>query len=198
MFILSQSKATHTHTLVAQSNHPQMMYTINMIRCLHRSGPAVFHVLLLCLSSGLVLGDYLTTTLASLGLQPLYNNNLGTGQSQASPSQVISYSTQGTQANALDYFSGAMKSYDEQGHAPVSAAVGTKRTYEVRPVMIQGEPPVPSVVHVLPSEQPVQVVFRTHSSPVLVQQVHTPAQPPEVEKTSSEDEPHRVIHNVYR
>lgn len=63
---------------------------------------------------------------------------------------------------------------------------------------MNSQPPVPSIVDVQPSEQPVQVIFRTQSSPVMVQQIHTPSQAPMVEKTNSEDEPHRVLHEVVR
>lgn len=88
--------------------------------------------------------------------------------------------------------------YGEAIGSPVQAAIATKRTFEVRPIMLQSEPPVPSVVDVQPSEQPVQVIFRTQSSPVLVQQVHTPSVHAPLEKTNSEDEPHRVLHEVVR
>ena len=59
------------------------------------------------------------------------------------------------------------------GQGPVHAAISTKRTFEIRPIVVDSQPPVPSVVDVQPSEQPVQVIFRTQSSPVLVQQVST-------------------------
>jgi len=98
----------------------------------------------------------------------------------------------------LGGFQGGGGGYVEAIGAPVHAAIATKRTFEVRPIMLQSEPAVPSVVDVQPSEQPVQVIFRTQSSPVLVQQVHTPSAPAHVEKTNSEDEPHRVLHQVVR
>jgi len=81
---------------------------------------------------------------------------------------------------------------------PVPAAIQSRRTYEVRPVLLPQEPAVPQIIEVEPSEQPVQVVFRSVSSPVLVQQVHTPGAPGQVEATQSEDEPHRVVHEVLR
>ena len=80
----------------------------------------------------------------------------------------------------------------------VSAAVQTKRTYEVKPYVMNSDPAIPSIVDVQPSEQPVQVIFRSQSSPVMVQQIHTPSLAPIVEKTNSEDEPHRVEHEVVR
>ncbi|KPM07526.1 DFP2-like protein 26 [Sarcoptes scabiei] len=84
------------------------------------------------------------------------------------------------------------------GGAQVSAAIQTKRTVEVKPIVLQSDPIEPHVVDVEASFQPVQVVFRSSSSPVMVQQIHTPAQPIQVEPTQSEDEPHRVQHQVMR
>lgn len=66
---------------------------------------------------------------------------------------------------------GADGGHGQQG--PVYAAISTKRTFEIRPIMVESQPAVPSVVDVQPSEQPVQVIFRTQSSPVLVQQVRS-------------------------
>ena len=89
--------------------------------------------------------------------------------------------------------SGGGGGYNELGNgpSPVHAAISTKRTFEIRPIVLESHPPVPSVVDVQPSEQPVQVIFRTQSSPVLVQQIHQPSAPAEVQKSSSEDEAHR-------
>ena len=61
--------------------------------------------------------------------------------------------------------------YNEEAGSPIHAAISTKRTFEIRPIMVESQPPVPSVVDIQPSEQPVQIIFRTQSSPVLVQQV---------------------------
>lgn len=167
----------------------------------------------------MVFGDLLADSLASMGFQPMYGNSLG-GQQQQPQQQQYQQSQQQTiqqlgfpysgslsslQGNTLDYLTKTSASVVAGGGGgngygePVQAAIATKRTYEVRPVQIQSDQsPVPSVVDIQPSEQPVHVLFRTQSSPVLVQQVHTPAQPPEVEKTHSEDPAHRVVHNVYR
>ncbi|KAH7644299.1 dfp2-like protein [Dermatophagoides farinae] len=89
-------------------------------------------------------------------------------------------------------------SYQQSGPAQVSAAVQTKRTVEVKPILFQSDPVEPHIVDVEASIQPVQVVFRSSSSPVMVQQIHTPAQPIHVEPTRSEDEPHTVQHQVMR
>jgi hypothetical protein len=81
---------------------------------------------------------------------------------------------------------------------PVSAAIQSRRTYEVVPSPLPQEPAVPQIIEVEPSIQPVQVLFRSISSPVVVQQAHTPGAPGQVESTRSEDEPHRVTHEVLR
>lgn len=85
----------------------------------------------------------------------------------------------------------AQSSPSYQSAGPVSAAIQTKRTVEVKPVNIPHEPVEPHVVDVEATYQPVHVIFRSSSSPVMVQQIHTPAQPAQVESTQSEDQPHR-------
>lgn len=74
----------------------------------------------------------------------------------------------------------------------------TSRSVEVRPVAVYNEPVQPHIIDVEASVQPVQVIFRSSSNPVLVQQIHTPSQLGKVEQTVSEDEPHRVQHQVTR
>jgi hypothetical protein len=57
----------------------------------------------------------------------------------------------------------------------VNAAVTTlKRTVDYRPVPYTGEPIIPQVVDVPPSEQPVQLNFQSKSSPLIVSQQHIP------------------------
>jgi len=57
----------------------------------------------------------------------------------------------------------------------VNAAVTTlKRTVDYRPVPYSGEPIIPQVVDVPPSEQPVQLNFQSKSSPLIVSQQHIP------------------------
>jgi len=81
---------------------------------------------------------------------------------------------------------------------PVTAAIQSTRTYEVRPLALPQEPAIPQLIEVEPNEQPVQIVFRSQSSPVFVQQVHTPGAPGQYEATRSEDEPHQLVHEVYK
>ena len=84
------------------------------------------------------------------------------------------------------------------GPGPLSAAIQSHRSYEVIPVSTHQEPAHAQIIDVEPIEQPVHVIFRTVSSPVLVQQIHTPGAPGQTEATHSEDEPHRVLHEVVR
>jgi hypothetical protein len=59
-------------------------------------------------------------------------------------------------------------------------------------------PVSPQVLEVEGDDQPVHVVFKSLSSRVHVQQVHTPGAPGQIETTASEDEPHVVRHQVMR
>lgn len=93
--------------------------------------------------------------------------------------------------------------YEENSIMPHRAplyptAVSAKRSYEVKPMIVENHPVEPSVVNVDGSEQPVKVIFHTQSSPMMVRQVHTPRKPLEVERKNTIDEPHRVIHAVMR
>ncbi len=81
---------------------------------------------------------------------------------------------------------------------PISAAIQSKRTYEVVPTPLHQEPAVPQIIEVEPSIQPVSVIFNSLSSPVHVKQIHTPGAPGQVESTKSEDQPHLVTHEVLR
>ena len=57
---------------------------------------------------------------------------------------------------------------------PVTAAVETHRTVEVKPVQTTNEPHEPQVIEVPSDDTPVVVHFKSQSSRVLVQQTHTP------------------------
>lgn len=83
-------------------------------------------------------------------------------------------------------------------HPIYSTAFSAKRSYEIKPLLIENQITEPSVVNVDGSEQPVKVIFRTQSSPMMVRQVHMPRKPTEMERTNSIDEPHRVLHAVMR
>lgn len=57
---------------------------------------------------------------------------------------------------------------------PVTTAIESTRTVEVKPVQVMGEPHEPQVVEVPSEDMPVTVHFKSQSSRVLVQQTHTP------------------------
>nr|XP_027196809.1 uncharacterized serine-rich protein C215.13-like [Dermatophagoides pteronyssinus] len=109
---------------------------------------------------------------------------------------IVSHNYQGSGMNQEElYEENSIMSH----RAPIySTAISSKRSYEVKPMVIENQPVEPSVVNVDGSEQPVKVIFHTQSSPMMVRQVHTPRKPVEVERTNSVDEPHRVVHAVMR
>ena len=81
----------------------------------------------------------------------------------------------------------------------------SKKTFEILPMIREGmiEDPYnnkqiePQIIEVTPDE-PIQVVFRSISTRVQVQQIHTPNKPEEVETTRTEEEPQRVVHQLLR
>lgn len=84
-----------------------------------------------------------------------------------------------------------------QALTPVNAAViSGHRQVAYRAVPNVGEIPSPAVLDVPPTEQPVHINFLSKSSPLLVSQAHIAGEPGQVQFTESEDEPHRLIHQV--
>ena len=70
---------------------------------------------------------------------------------------------------------GASSSYGGgEGKGPITAAVETHRSVEVKPVQMSNEPHEPQVIEVPSEDMPVVVHFKSQSSRVLVQQTHTP------------------------
>lgn len=67
---------------------------------------------------------------------------------------------------------GGSESYRSKG--PITAAVETHRSVEVKPVQMTNEPHEPQVIEVPSDDTPVVVHFKSQSSRVLVQQTHTP------------------------
>jgi hypothetical protein len=80
---------------------------------------------------------------------------------------------------------------------PIPAAIQSTRTYEVVPVPSLFEAAVPQTIEVGPNIQPVNIVFRTQSSPLNLRQVHTPAAP-QYESTRSEDAPSVLTHENHK
>ena len=65
------------------------------------------------------------------------------------------------------------------------------------PVPVSYEAPIPQTIDIPPNFQPVNMIFRTASSPLNVQQLHTPAAP-QYESTRSEDAPSVLTHESYK
>jgi len=82
-------------------------------------------------------------------------------------------------------------------HGPITAAIQSTRSYEVYPVALNYEAPVPQTIEVQPNFQPVNMIFRTASSPLNVEQVHTPFAP-QHQSTRSEDQPSVLTHETYK
>ena len=82
---------------------------------------------------------------------------------------------------------------------PVSAAIHQLgRTVEYKEVGHNEQPVVPQEVVVEPSDQPLNIHFRSRSSTVRLTQDHIPGEPGTVEQTQSQDEPSKVIHEVVK
>jgi len=87
----------------------------------------------------------------------------------------------------------------QQSIHPVTAAIHQiGRTVEYRPVPFNDQPIVPQVVEVEPSDQPINIHFKSRSSTVRLSQEHIPGEPGSVEQTQSQDEPHKVVHEVVK
>ena len=83
------------------------------------------------------------------------------------------------------------------GRAVHPAAIQSTRSYEVVPVALPYEPAIPQTIDVPPNIQPVEIVFRTQSSPMNMLQIHTPGAP-QFESTRSEDQESVLTHESYR
>jgi hypothetical protein len=81
---------------------------------------------------------------------------------------------------------------------PVSAAIETYRTHQVIDVPTSQEVIAPSTLIVEPNVMPVNIEFRSQSSPVNVDQVHIPGRPGIVKETQSEEEADILRHEVIK
>jgi len=86
----------------------------------------------------------------------------------------------------------------QQYYGPVEAAVHSRRTVEFRNVATQRAYVQPQVIDVNSDNMPVQINFRSSSSPVHVQQVHTPGVVGPAEYNSFQDQPHRIVNEVVK
>lgn len=85
-----------------------------------------------------------------------------------------------------------------QSYGPVSAAIKSMRTVEVKPVQDEYQNNEPQVIDIAPSAQPIVINFRTTSSHLQVHQSHEPAEPAEVQTTRSEEEATYLKHSVVK
>ncbi|KAJ6218119.1 hypothetical protein RDWZM_009276 [Blomia tropicalis] len=80
---------------------------------------------------------------------------------------------------------------------PVTAAMASlQRKVEYIPTGYTGEPAQTQVVNVPPNEQGIHINFVSKSSPLTVSSQHIPGEAGQVHVSESEDEPHRLVHNV--
>ena len=80
----------------------------------------------------------------------------------------------------------------------VNAAVQSTRTVEFIPLNVVKEIPAPQVIEVEPYEQPVHLIFKSSTSPLLVSQFHQKGAPAQHEATRSEEETSHLLHEVYK
>jgi len=85
-----------------------------------------------------------------------------------------------------------------QSVGPVVAAVETTRSAQVVDVPTSQDVITPQTLIIEPNVLPVNIEFRSQSSPVNVNQVHIPGRPAEVQSTRSEEEPDRLLHEVVK
>ncbi|XP_054160399.1 uncharacterized protein LOC128958544 [Oppia nitens] len=90
---------------------------------------------------------------------------------------------------------GAARAVHQTG--PITAAIQSTRSYEVVPVALVQEAPIPQTIDVGANFQPVNMIFRTASSPLNLEQVHTPFAP-QFHSSKSEDEASVVTHENYK
>jgi len=116
----------------------------------------------------------------------------------SSDGDLLGYSSRSGYLSKSDNSYGKSDNNNNNSGGTVSAAIKSKRTSETVNVESSREPTKTQEIVVEPVEQPVRVTFKSISSPVYVKQVHIPGAPGQTEKTESEDEPHRVVHEVLR
>ncbi|UXI16297.1 sodium-coupled monocarboxylate transporter 1-like [Sarcoptes scabiei] len=78
----------------------------------------------------------------------------------------------------------------------VSAAIKTKHTFEMKEVDIPFEEQEPQIIEIDGGALPLEIHFRSASSRIRVKQTHSSGGIDQVERTQSEEEPTRLIHEV--
>ena len=83
-------------------------------------------------------------------------------------------------------------------YGPIRLAVQSSRSVQLVPTAYNSgyAKPKPQLIEVSPVSSAVQVLFKSSSSPVTVQQQHTPGLANGVQYANFEDKPHRVVHTV--
>ena len=89
---------------------------------------------------------------------------------------------------------GAINALSNSG--PIPAAIQSSHTVEIQTVPIPYNPVEPQVVEVDANILPLTIHFKSASSNINVVQSHQPGQVAQVQQTSSEDEPHHLLHEV--
>ena len=85
----------------------------------------------------------------------------------------------------------------QQVYGPIDAAIHTRRTFEVRPVLSEQTIGQPQVIDISPNYEAVQIHFRTASTRLNAIQSHE-SQAGAVEHTASQDAPHRLVHDIQK
>ena len=91
---------------------------------------------------------------------------------------------------------GSSYSAPQQSYGPIEAAIQSRRTVELREVAYPDDYVQPQVIEVGAGQLPVQIHFKSASSPLTVKQSHTPGYQSPVEYGSYRDEPHRLVNEV--
>jgi hypothetical protein len=82
-------------------------------------------------------------------------------------------------------------------YGPLEAAIHSRRTVQIIPVPYARNLHAPQVIEVLGEQLPVQIHFRSISSPVSLLQSHETL-PGRIQHSSSQDEPHKLVHEVVK
>lgn len=86
----------------------------------------------------------------------------------------------------------------QQSFGPVDAAIHSRRTFEFRHVSIPENLAQPQVIEVGAGSLPIHILFRSASSPLSVQQVHTAGLQAPVEYGQFQEHPHRLVNEVMK
>lgn len=100
----------------------------------------------------------------------------------------------GGESNAHSHSGGGHSHHSHDTH-PIPAAVKTRQSLELQRVHIESEPIKAPVIDVPAQSVPITLRFKSASSNLKVMAKHIPS-PGSVQKSSSQDEPHKLYHEV--